>query len=333
MTGLVRLAPDPSGCLEAGRRLAAGQLVAFPTETVYGLGANATDPDAVARLFAAKGRPHFNPLIAHVPSIEAALALGRFDATAERIARACWPGPLTLVVPSAAGSPVSDLARAGLDTVAIRVPSHPVARAVLAAAGVPVAAPSANRSGHVSPTSAAHVAEDLDGRIDALVAGDDSAIGLESTILAAIGGELMLLRPGAIGRADLARLAGRPIGRPHRASDADAPLAPGRLSSHYAPDAPVRLDATALRAGEACLAFGGWRPDGADPALTFDLSPGGDPVEAAARLYGALRALDRTRPSGIAVVPLPREGIGEAIRDRLERAAAPRPRQAGILPE
>lgn len=307
----------------AGRLIAAGELVAFPTETVYGLGADATDARAVAELYAAKGRPSFNPLIAHVPSAEAAAAIGRFDETARRLAEAFWPGPVTLVVPVLEGCPVCDLARAGLSTVALRAPNHPVALALLAAAGRPVVAPSANRSGRVSPTTGPHVLEDLDGRIDAVVDGGATEMGLESTIVACLDGAVRLLRPGALAREAIERALGRPLEAP--VADANTPLAPGRLASHYAPNAAVRLDADDVRDGEAWLGFGP-DPDGvlARAVAAETLSASGDPVEAAARLFAALRRLDATGAKGIAVARIPAEGLGEAIRDRLSRAAAPR---------
>jgi L-threonylcarbamoyladenylate synthase len=306
----------------AGRLLAQGKLVAFPTETVYGLGADATDPMAVAALYAAKGRPSFNPLIAHVLSFEAARALGRFDALAETLARAFWPGPLTIVVPCAEDSPVCDLARAGLPSVALRAPDHAVARALLETAGRPVVAPSANRSGRVSPTTAAHVLDDLDGRIDALVDGGDTEVGVESTIVACLGDAPKLLRPGGLPREEIEAALGRPLAE--LAGDDHAPLAPGRLASHYAPNAAVRLDAIEISAHEAFLGFG---PDHglSERAAAFEnLSPSGDLREAAARLFAALRRLDVSGVSHIAVAPIPNEGLGEAIRDRLARAAAPR---------
>ena len=315
----LRLASDPAGIAAAGRLLREGRLVAFPTETVYGLGADATDGRAVAGIYEAKGRPSFNPLIAHVATVEEALALGRFDADAGRLARAFWPGPLTLVVPMAEGAGISDLTRAGLDTVGLRVPSHPVAQAILKAAGRPVAAPSANRSGHVSPTTAAHVLADLDGRIDAVVDGGPTEVGVESTIVACLGSTPVLLRPGGVPRAALEAILGRPLAT----ATGEATIAPGMLASHYAPNAAIRLDATTVAPGEALLAFGSDVPAGA--AAVLNLSPSGDLAEAAASLFGFLRTLDASGASRIAVMPIPAEGLGEAIRDRLARAAAPRP--------
>jgi L-threonylcarbamoyladenylate synthase len=301
--------------------LSAGGLVAFPTETVYGLGADARNGEAVARLYAAKGRPAFNPLIAHVADLAAARGLGRFDESAEKLAAAFWPGPLTLVLPKAAGCPVSDLALAGLDSVAVRVPAHPLAHELLTAFGAPVVAPSANRSGHVSPTSAAHVLGDLRGRIDLIVDGGPCTVGVESTIVACLG-RPTLLRPGGVARADIERVLGSTLAVP-AAEAGDAPRAPGMLRSHYAPRARLRLNAEGPREGEALLAFG---PAPAWPSeVARNLSPGGDLVEAAANLFSHLRALDTSGVQAIAVMPVPHEGLGEAINDRLQRAAAPKP--------
>lgn len=323
--GTRTVAADSAGIAEAARRLAAGGLVAFPTETVYGLGADASDPRAVAALYAAKGRPAFNPLIAHLADAAAAFAHGRFNAAARRLAEAFWPGPLTLVVPYAGGDRVCDLARAGLDTVGLRVPAHPVATALLQAFGGAVVAPSANRSGRVSPTSAAHVRADLDGLIDLVLDGGDTQVGVESTILDVTGETPRLLRPGGVTREAIAARLGQPLAAAG-AEDAARPASPGRLASHYAPRARVRLDADRVQPGEALLTFAGARPPGsAEARAVLDLSPSGDLTEAAARLYGALRGLDASGAPAIAVVPLPRAGLGEAIADRLGRAAAPRP--------
>ena len=319
-----RLDPDAAGLAQAAALLRAGALVAFPTETVYGLGADATDPAAVARIFAAKERPRFNPLIAHLADRDAALAEGSFDEAARRLAEAFWPGPLTLVVPAHAGTRVCDLARAGLPSVALRVPGHPVARALLEAVGRPVAAPSANRSGRVSPTRAEHVLDDLAGRIAGLLDGGDTPVGVESTVVACLGGPPRLLRPGGITRAALRAVLGFDPAAPE-AADADRPAGPGMLASHYAPRARVRLDVERVEPGEALLLFGGGRPEGHDRArAVLNLSPAGDPAEAASRLFGALRDLDASGAATIAVVPIQAEGLGEAIRDRLARAAAPR---------
>ncbi len=308
---------DTAAIAEASRCLSAGGLVAFPTETVYGLGADAANGEAVARLYAAKGRPSFNPLIAHVGGIEAARKLARFDAAAEKLAAAFWPGPLTLVLPKREDAKVSDLALAGLDSIAVRVPAHPVARELLAAFGGPVVAPSANRSGHVSPTSALHVMNDLRGRIDLIVDAGPCPVGVESTIIACLG-EPSLLRPGGVSRADIERVLGTKL---IDAPIADAPIAPGMLASHYAPKAHLRLNADAPRASEALLAFG-TAPSGG--VTTLNLSPRGDLIEAAANLFSHLRALDAAGAKDIAVMKIPNEGLGEAINDRLARAAAPR---------
>jgi L-threonylcarbamoyladenylate synthase len=311
---------------EAGRCLAAGGLVAFPTETVYGLGADATNGQAVARLYAAKGRPAFNPLIAHVTDAVAARKLARLDADAERLAAAFWPGPLTLVLPKAEGCVVADLATAGLDSIAVRVPRHAVAQALLQKFGKPIVAPSANRSGHVSPTTAAHVLADLRGRVDLIVDGGATPVGVESTIVACLG-EPVLLRPGGVPSEAIERTLERTLVRPavEALSEDDAPLAPGMLASHYAPRTPLRLDAAEVEPGEALLAFGPTLVAGAERALrVLNLSPRGDLIEAAANLFACLRALDAVGASRIAAVPVPHNGLGEAINDRLARAAAPR---------
>ena len=313
------LQADAADIEAAARCLAAGGLVAFPTETVYGLGADARQGEAVARLYAAKGRPAFNPLIAHVADAAGAHRLGVFDAAAERLAAAFWPGPLTLVLPKQPGCPVADLALAGLDSVAVRVPAHPVAQALLKAFGGPVVAPSANRSGHVSATSAAHVLADLRGRIDMVIDGGPCTVGVESTIVACLA-EPTLLRPGGVARADIEHVLGRPLAL---AAAEETPLAPGMLHSHYAPKARLRLDADAARAGEALLAFGPGAPG--SNGMTLNLSPRGDLIEAAANLFSHLRALDASGAKAIAVMTVPREGLGEAINDRLQRAAAPKP--------
>jgi L-threonylcarbamoyladenylate synthase len=309
----------PEDAAEAGALLARGGLVAFPTETVYGLGADAGDSAAVATLYAAKGRPSFNPLIAHIPSISEARSIGVFDAYAEQLVAAFWPGPLTLVLPAAPGCSVCDLARSGLDTVAVRAPDHPVAQAVLRAAGRPIVAPSANRSGRVSPTTAAHVLADLDGLIDAVVDGGATRVGLESTIVACLGGSPTLLRPGGAPREAIEAALGQVLALP--ADDVHAPASPGRLASHYAPAAALRLDAATPEQGEAWLGFG---PDNVAEGVRDTLSASGDLTEAAARLFATLRALDATGVARIAVAPIPAGGLGDAIRDRLARAAAPR---------
>jgi L-threonylcarbamoyladenylate synthase len=313
---LAIVAPTPEAVARAAAILHEGGLVAFPTETVYGLGGDATNDRAVAAIFAAKDRPRFNPLISHVADLAAAQRLGRFDRRAEALAARFWPGPLTLVVPRLPDCPVSLLATAGLDTVAVRVPKHPVAQALLRAAGVPVAAPSANRSGRISPTEAAHVAEELGDRVAMILDGGPCAVGLESTVLDVTTDPPTLLRPGGIAAEALG-----PV-RPPGAAGA-APRGPGMLASHYAPRLPVRLEAREARPGEALLGFG---PGAAPPgfAAVRWLSRTGDPVEAAANLFATLRALDRPEYAGIAVMPIPEEGLGRAINDRLRRAAAPR---------
>jgi L-threonylcarbamoyladenylate synthase len=308
----------------AARVLAAGGLVAFPTETVYGLGADATNAAAIAHLYQAKGRPAFNPLIAHVGDVEAARRIARFDAQAIALATAFWPGPLTLVLAKTEDCPVADLATAGLETIAIRVPAHAVARDILRAFGGPVVAPSANLSGHVSPTTAAHVQSDLAGRIDLIVDGGPVEVGVESTIVGCFA-EPVLLRPGGLPRGDIERVLGRPLAQPPVDGDDGQPLAPGMLASHYAPRTRVRLDAGSVEAGEALLAFGPDAVAGVDAATAvMNLSVRGDLDEAAANLFGYLRALDVRGARGIAVMPVPHHGLGEAINDRLRRAAVER---------
>jgi L-threonylcarbamoyladenylate synthase len=310
---------------EATRMLEAGGLVAFPTETVYGLGADATNPAAVARLYQAKGRPAFNPLISHVADLSAAEKIGRFGAEASALARAFWPGPLTLVLPKTRDCAVADLATAGLDTTAIRVPSHPLARAILTAFGEPVVAPSANLSGHVSPTTAAHVQSDLDGRIDLIVDGGPVEVGVESTVVGCFDAP-MLLRPGGLPREAIERLLGRALlqAPADAESDSGQPLAPGMLASHYAPRTRVRLNATTIAPGEALLAFGPPVAGSEHAAAVMNLSARGDLNEAAASLFGYLRALDARAATTIAVMPIPDHGLGEAINDRLRRAAVGR---------
>ena len=315
------LKADPASIATAATALRQGGLVAFPTETVYGLGADACHGEAIARLYAAKGRPAFNPLIAHVADVAAARRLAVFDAAAEKLAAAFWPGPLTLVLPKRPDCPVAALALAGLDSIAIRVPSHKTARALLAAFGGPVVAPSANRSGHVSPTTPAHVLADLRGRIDLILDDGPCAVGVESTIVGLLG-EPAMLRPGGLPREEIERVLGQALVMPSPGETDDAPLAPGMLASHYAPTARVRLDATTPRQGEALLAFGAAPPfDG----TTLNLSPRGDLIEAAANLFSHLRALDAAGATTIAVMPVPHDGLGDAINDRLARAAAPKP--------
>ncbi|MFN5826012.1 MAG: L-threonylcarbamoyladenylate synthase [Rhodobacterales bacterium] len=310
------LAPTPDGIAQAADLLRKGGLVAFPTETVYGLGGDARSDRAVARIFGAKGRPRFNPLIVHLPDGAAARGLAVFDARADALAARFWPGPLTLVLPLRAGSGLSGLVTAGLPAVALRVPAHPVARALLQVFGGPLAAPSANPSGRVSPTRAAHVIEGLGGRIDAVIDGGTCTVGVESTIVG-LDGAARLLRPGGVPVEALETALGLPLLLP----EAGKITAPGQLAAHYAPGAPVRLDAVAARPNEVWIGFG---PQSAGAALT--LSRAGDLVEAAARLFHTLREADRLAGPGgaIAVAPVPETGLGRAINDRLRRAAAPR---------
>ena len=310
------LKADREAIEAAARCLAAGGLVAFPTETVYGLGADAGNGETVARLYAAKGRPFFNPLIAHVADIDAARRVGVFTSAAEKLAAAFWPGPLTLVLAKQSDSGVADLALAGLDTVAVRVPAHPVARDLLKTFGGPVVAPSANRSGHVSPTSAAHVLADLRGRIDLIIDAGPCTVGVESTIVSCVD-QPTLLRPGGAPREAIERILGGALA----IISVDAPVAPGMLTSHYAPKAVLRLDADTAQPGEVLLAFG---PAPASSGAMFNLSPRGDLIEAAANLFSHLRALDASGATRIAVMKVPHDGLGEAINDRLKRAAAPR---------
>jgi L-threonylcarbamoyladenylate synthase len=311
-----RLTPGAQGLAEAAALLQSGALVAFPTETVYGLGGDARSDTAVARIFAAKGRPSFNPLIVHLPDLAAVARIATIGPNAARLAAAFWPGPLTLVLPLRPDSGISPLVTAGLPTVAVRVPLHPLAQRLLRAFGGPVAAPSANPSGRVSPTRAEHVLQGLEGRIAAVLDGGPSAVGLESTILAP-DPEPLLLRSGGLRLEDIEALLGHPVlqvtGTP------DAPSAPGQLASHYAPAAQLRLQATETRAGEVLVGFGPVKG-----ALT--LSETGDLVEAAARLFHLLREADALAgPEGrIAFAPVPETGLGRAINDRLRRAAAPR---------
>ena len=320
------LSAGEAAAMAAALSLDQGGLVAFPTETVYGLGADATNAAAIARLYQAKGRPAFNPLIAHVCDLDAARKIGRFDAAALALAEAFWPGPLTLVLPKSTDCAVADLATAGLETVAIRIPAHPVARDILRVFGRPVVAPSANLSGHVSPTTADHVQSDLEGRIDLIVDGGAVAVGVESTIVG-IFDSPMLLRPGGLPRAEIERVLGHALKQPPEDVDSDSaqPLAPGMLASHYAPRTKVRLNAMRLEPGEALLAFGLGAISGIDEAAAvLNLSARGDLDEAAANLFGHLRALDAKGARGIAVMPIPDDGLGEAINDRLRRAAVGR---------
>lgn len=319
----------PENMAKAAETLASGGLVAFPTETVYGLGAHACDGVAVARIFAAKGRPSFNPVIVHVPDAAAAFALVDADDRARRVAEAFWPGPLTMILPRRADCPVSDLCAAGLPTLAVRVPAHPAAQSLLRVCGFPVAAPSANLSGTVSATTPQHVADGLGDRIDLIVAGGACMVGLESTVLDLSGPDAVVLRPGAVTAEDIADVLGVPVAID--LGDHDAPKSPGQLLRHYAPGIPVRLSAVDLLPGEALLAFGsikfmGVRGGGAAAGLPDgarrNLSETGDLYEAAANLFRMLRELDRPGHTAIAVMNVPDTGLGVAINDRLRRAAA-----------
>ncbi len=306
------LHPDTPGFERAADILRSGALVAFPTETVYGLGADARNDRAVARIFEAKSRPHFNPLIVHLPSVDAAKKLVEWSDTANILASAFWPGPLTLVMPLRQGHGLSPLVTAGLSTLAIRLPTHPVAQALLAAFDGPIAAPSANPSGQISPTTAAHVSQGLTGLIDAILDGGACDVGLESTIVG-LADTPTLLRPGGVPSEAIAQALGAPLAD----HDSDALTAPGQMASHYAPGAQVRLNATSRHDGEVLLGFGPTECD-------LNLSRAGDLVEAAANLFGHLHALDALGAGTIAVSPIPETGLGRAINDRLRRAAAPR---------
>lgn len=312
-----RLAADAEGLARAAALLGRGALVAFPTETVYGLGADARDGQAVAEIYAAKGRPSFNPLIVHLADADAARKLVHWSDRAEVLAAAFWPGPLTLVLPLRAGHGLSTLVTAGLETVALRVPAHPTARALLDRFGGPLAAPSANPSGRISPTTAEHVAAGLDGRIAAILDDGPCTVGVESTIVDLSGEAPLLLRAGGLPREPLEAALGEPMrDAPPPAAQAEV-TAPGQLQSHYAPRASVRLNVTTPRPDEVLLGFG-------DMRCTENLSPTGDLTEAAARLFDLLHRLDATGQP-IAVAPVPETGLGQAINDRLRRAAAPRP--------
>lgn len=295
---------DDRAIAEAARLILAGQPVAVPTETVYGLAADATNAEAVAHIYAAKGRPSFNPLIVHVPDPRSALEIGQFDDQALDLAEAHWPGPLTLVVPLRDEAPIAALVTAGLPTIGLRVPDHPAMQALLRTCGRPLAAPSANASGAVSPTRATHVLKSLGGRIPLIVDGGPTSRGLESTIVAATGGALRLLRHGPI-EVDAAEASGSAI------------EAPGQLASHYAPSKPLRLRAKAAASDEYLIGFG-------EVAGDANLSASGDLVEAASRVFDLLHTADASPKAGIAVAPIPHQGLGVAINDRLKRAAAPR---------
>lgn len=315
----LNLAPTEAGIARAAALLQRGELVAFPTETVYGLGGDARNDGAVARIFEAKGRPRFNPLIVHVPDIATARTFAHFNAAADILAAAFWPGPLTLVLPLRVGAGLSPLVTAGLANVAIRVPAHPAARQLLRVFGGPLAAPSANPSGRVSPTRAAHVISGLSGRIAAVIDGETCTVGLESTIVG-LDGSPRVLRPGGVTAEALEAALGTQL---LTGGDANAPTAPGQLASHYAPRARVRLNATIPEHGEIWVGFG---PDSTALFPSLSLSRTGDLVEAASNLFHILREADAAAgPDGtIAFAPIPETGLGLAINDRLHRAAAPR---------
>ena len=320
---MVRILPiSDSGTLDAAiDALERGEPVALPTETVYGLAADATDPIAIASIYEAKGRPSFNPLIAHVADIEMARQHVVFSPLAEQLANAFWPGPLTLVLPLNPAGKIHPLATAGLDTAAVRMPKG-FAHELIARFGRPLAAPSANRSGRISPTSAEHVADDLGDRIGLVVDGGRCPIGVESTIIEVAGNHLRLLRPGGIPVEEIEQATGA---RVERASGDSGIVAPGMLASHYAPNAMVRLNATRANPGEAVIRFGAVALEGEDEAASvMNLSPAGDLREAAANLFDMLKQADKAASAGIAVGPVPQVGLGEAINDRLARAAAPR---------
>jgi L-threonylcarbamoyladenylate synthase len=300
----------------AAEALARGDIVAFPTETVYGLGANALDARAVAKVFAAKERPRFNPLIVHVPGLGEAEKYAVVTDTARMLAQAFWPGPLSLVLKKRPASGIVDLVSAGLETIALRAPAHPVAQALLATVQLPIAAPSANRSGRISPTTAAHVEAELDDRPAMILDGGRCPLGIESTVVAVLGDAPALLRPGALAREAIELVLGAPLAAAaanHRGAS------PGQLETHYAPSTPLRLGAVSVAPDEALLAFGEDVPAGA--RATINLSASGNLEEAAARLFAALRDLDRSGATAIAVMPIPAHGLGEAINDRLQRAA------------
>ncbi|MGN6550037.1 MAG: L-threonylcarbamoyladenylate synthase [Pararhizobium sp.] len=324
MAEIISIEREPERALaRAVAELDAGQPIAIPTETVYGLAADATNPQAIARIYEVKGRPQFNPLICHVCDPAMAERLAVFDETSRRLAKAFWPGPLTLVLPLAPESPIHPLATAGLASVGLRMPRG-FAHDVIARLGRPLAAPSANTSGKVSPTKAAHVEAELGNRIPLILDGGAAAVGVESTIVKVEGGVLHLLRPGGVAADDIAAVAKLPVRR--REGPAASVEAPGMLASHYAPGAAVRLGARAVEAGEALIRFGHRPVPGEEKAAAvFELSESGDLRQAAARLFDTLKRADRTGAAVIAVTPVPEHGLGEAINDRLRRAAAPRP--------
>ena len=315
------VAATPTSIARAADLLRDGELVGIPTETVYGLAADASNPEAVAKIFAAKQRPRINPLIVHVADLEAARKIAAFSEVSEDLARAFWPGPMTLVLPRRPDAAIPDITVAGLATVAVRIPSHAVAQHLLRAFARPVAAPSANRSGHVSATAANHVADDLAAHCALILEAGPSDFGLESTVIDATGAEPVILRNGALARDSIAAVVGTELAPPGAHGDnADKPKSPGQLLKHYAPRCRLRMNAATADKDEALLAFGPDAPAAQGP--TINLSPSGDLGEAAARLFAALRELDQPQVSCIAVMPIPETGLGEAINDRLRRAAA-----------
>lgn len=317
---MIRIVPQDDALAPALELFEAGEVVALPTETVYGLAGDATNGEAVARIFEAKGRPHFNPLIAHVSSLDMAHEIAVFDAVSLQLAEKFWPGPLTLVLPLRPGSLIHPLVTAGLDTVAVRMPQG-FAVEVIAALGRPLAAPSANRSGRISPTTAQAVADDLHGRIQLVVDGGPTPVGLESTIVKAEAKGVRILRPGGVTAEEIEAVTGLVV----LGGGTAGIEAPGMLASHYAPDAAMRLDAVTVEAGEALLAFGPERIANANQAVAIlNLSEQGNLREAAANLFSHMKALDRSGATVIAVEPIPHQGLGIAIADRLGRAAAPR---------
>jgi len=303
---------DDTAIREGAALLRSGGLVAFPTETVYGLGADATDDQAVAKIFAAKDRPDFNPLIVHVPNVAAAQEIVQWTDRAQLLADRFWPGALTFILRRGEDSAVSLLVSAGLETVAVRVPDHPIAQKLLAESGLPIAAPSANRSGKISPTMATHVEKSLGSNVDLILDGGPCRVGLESTVIDLTADRPTVLRPGGIDVDDLKSV----LGPLELASEDGNIKSPGMLSQHYAPNAPIRLNATAAEEGETLLAFGGDAPGD-----SLNLSPSGDLIEAAANLFSMLHELDQPESGTIAVMPIPDEGLGRAINDRLRRAA------------
>ena len=301
---------------DAAEALARGEIVAFPTETVYGLGANALDARAIAKVFAAKERPRFNPLIVHVPGLAEAERYAVINDAARILAEAFWPGPLSLVLTKRPACGIADLVSAGLGTIALRAPAHAIAQALLAGAKLPIAAPSANRSGRISPTTAAHVEAELGDLPAMILDGGPCPLGIESTVVSVVGDAPALLRPGALQREAIERVLGGPLAT---AKANERGTSPGQLATHYAPSTKLRLDATTVRSNEALLAFGPDVPQGA--RLTINLSTSGNLEEAASKLFAALRELDQAGASAIAVMPIPAHGLGEAINDRLQHAA------------